>query len=82
MAELVMSFSTVIVTLFLGFLTKKFEIIESKYIPLQNVLIGIVAGLLGYACGLYTNIFVGILTCFGSAMCAGGVYDLAKTKKE
>ena len=80
--EIVMSFATIIVTFLLGLLTKKVEIVESKYIPIQNVLIGIIAGLLGYACGLYTNVFVGILTCFWSAMSAGGIYDLVKTRSD
>lgn len=76
----VISFATTIVTLILGVLVKKFDVIESNKIPIQNALIGIIAGTIAYACGLVDNVFVAIMTCFISAMGAGGAYDLSKTR--
>ena len=78
--ELIMMFSTAIVTFVLGFIPKKLELYESKKIPIQNALIGILAGLIAYGCGMYDNILVGILTCFAGSMMAGGAYDLSKTR--
>ena len=78
--ELVMTFSTTLVTFLFGIITKKFEIIDSQKIPIQNVLIGILGGLMCYAIGLYDNIIIAILTCFIGAMSAGGIYDTVRTK--
>ena len=78
--EIIMTFSTMVVTLLLGFLSKKFDIVESNKIPIQNILIGILAGLLVFACRLSDNLFISILSCFAGSMCAGGVYDASKTK--
>lgn len=80
--DIVMQFSTIVATLILGVLTKKFDIIESYKIPYQNVIIGILAGLIAFLVGIYDNVLVAILTCFYSAMSAGGIYDTIKTKKK
>ena len=33
-----------LVTLIIGFISKKLKIVDKKYIPLQNVVIGIISG--------------------------------------
>lgn len=71
---------TAIVTLIFGELAKRFNWLESKYVPVQNVLIGIIAGGLVYFLRLNENLLSSILLCLFSSMCAGGTYDLAKTK--
>lgn len=74
--ELVSKVATFLMTLIFGFLSKKFKWIESKYIPYQNLAIGILAGLLCYATGLETNLLISIISCIASTMLAGGTYDV------
>ncbi len=82
-AEMIIAVVTAIVTYIFGFLSKKFNWIESKYIPIQNVIIGICAGILCKILGLAdSNMLVTMMyTLFGS-MTAGGTYDLTKAKEE
>ena len=37
-----------LVTLIIGFISKKLKIVDKKYIPLQNVVIGIISGFIVY----------------------------------
>ena len=78
--QIIMYFSTAIVTFISGLLIKKINLYESKYIPIQNVIIGVLSGLIAFGYGLFDNIFVAIISCFSASMFAGGVYDASKTK--
>ncbi len=80
MIQAIMTLSTALVTFIFGLFVKKFDLMESKYIPVQNALIGIVAGLLAYSCKLYDNVWIAVVMCFIAAMGAGGTYDLSKTR--
>ena len=71
---------TVVVTFFMGIISKKYELVESKYIPIQNVIIGIIAGVICYGLRLDNmNLATSIVTCIISALGAGGAYDLTRT---
>lgn len=72
--------ATILITLLFGWLSKKFDWIESKYIPYQNLCIGLLAGVLCYVVGINENLTISILTCLTSSMCAGGTYDALRTK--
>lgn len=64
---------TVFVTLILGFISKKSKFIDSKKIPIQNLILGIVYFIIDYVVSKDFNaalLFSGLL--------AGGTYDLAK----
>ena len=68
---------TVLVTLFLGRLSKKYFFIKSNLIPVQNLIIGCISFILYYIMtkDIHTSlIFSGLL--------AGGTYDLLKNLKE
>ena len=73
-----------IITYIFGAITKMFiDVIPNKYIPIQNVLIGIISGLICYFIGVEPNIITSLVLCFMSAIGAGGIADLTKiTKKE
>ena len=72
-----------VVTLGLGAITKAFkETIPSKYIPLQNIIIGILAGVICYFAGVETNLLQAFILCITASAGAGGLYDLTKTGKE
>ena len=69
-----------IVTYILGAITKLFiEAIPNKYIPLQNVVIGVVSALICYFTKIETNLLQAIVLCLTATMGAGGVADLMKT---
>lgn len=71
---------TALVTLIFGELSKRFGWVKKKYIPIQNLVIGLFAGFLVYFLKLDENLLSCIITCLFSTLCAGGTYDLAKTK--
>ena len=60
---------------------KEFGIVNKKYIPIQNICIGVFSGILCYFAGLSDNLLVIILTCLISSLGAGGLYDATQTKK-
>ena len=80
--ESIMMLCTTLMTLLFGGLAKKFGWLETTYIPIQNVLIGILAGLLCWLIGLNENLLISILICLTSSMCAGGVYDVTRVNKK
>ena len=78
--EMVMSIVTALITYLFGFLSKKFNWIESKYIPIQNGTIGIVAGVICYILKISeADMLTTIIYCMVGAMASGGTYDLTKT---
>ena len=80
--EAILGMCNIIITYIMGILAKKFDWIESKYIPVQNLLIGIFAGVLSFLVGLSDNIIVSIVACLIGSFTAGGLYDTLKTKKK
>ena len=64
-----------------GAITKLFiEQIPNKYIPIQNVAIGIVSALVCYFTGIGPNILHAFVLCLVATMGAGGVADLINIK--
>lgn len=74
----IMCFVTMIVTYVFAELSKRFKWLESKYIPYQNAVIGIIAGIIVYCTGLSNSLHTSIIICIISAFGAGGGYDLVK----
>ena len=71
-----------IVAYILGSITKVFiNKIPNKYIPLQNVFIGITSGLICYFFNIETNLLQSIVLCLMATMGAGGIADLIKIGK-
>lgn len=71
---------TVIVTYLFGLISKKVTWVKDDYIPLQNLFIGLISGLVCFGFGVDNmSLPVSLFTCLTSAMCAGGIYDLTKT---
>lgn len=76
-AATIISIVTLVVTLVLGFLSKKITWINNKMIPLQNLCIGIIASIIYY---LMTKDLD--LTIVAIGIGTGGAYDLLKSLKE
>lgn len=70
---------TVVISYVFGCLAKKFNWYESKYIPIQNGLIGIISAVIYYVAVPESNFVVVLFTAL-SGFVAGGMYDASKTK--
>lgn len=72
-----------IVAYICGAITKTFiEVIPNKYIPLQNVIIGFISGLICKYTGVEPNLLQAMIMCIVATMGAGGIADLMKIDKE
>lgn len=70
-----------IITYVFGAFTKiKIESIPNRFIPLQNVLIGIVSALICFFCGIETNLLQAFVLCLSASMGAGGVADMKNVR--
>lgn len=68
-----------IITYIFGAFTKAFiDAIPNKYIPLQNVAIGIISGLICYYVGIESSLLQSMVLCFMASIGAGGTADLVK----
>lgn len=66
----------------LGSITKIFiDEIPNKYIPIQNVIVGIISAIICYFTGIEPNLLQAIVLCLVATMGAGGIADLVKTIK-
>ncbi len=79
--ELIFSLVTAIITGLLGAVLKN-KVIPARFIPVQNLVIGIISAVIAISFGIFTNIPVAIFTCLAIAMGVGGTYDLSQTKKK
>lgn len=70
-----------IVTLMAGAITKAFvEAIPDRFIPLQNLLIGIISAVLCIVFDIEPNVLQAFVLCIMASLGAGGAYDLVMTK--
>lgn len=66
-----------------GAITKIFiDEIPNKYIPVQNVVIGIISALICYFTGIEANLLQSIVLCLVATMGAGGIADLINIKNK
>lgn len=70
------------ITLIIGVISKKLKLVNKKYIPIQNILIGVVSGIIVYCADLESTLFRAISVCLISSLSAGGLYDTFKIKKD
>ena len=72
-----------IVAYVLGAITKIFiDAVPNKYIPIQNVVVGIISALICYFTGIETNLLQAIVLCLVACMGAGGIADLINIKNK
>ncbi len=66
-----------------GAITKIFiDEIPNKYIPIQNVIIGIISAVICYFTGIEPNLLQAIVLCLVATMGAGGIADLINIKNK
>ena len=72
-----------IVAYILGAITKMFiGALPNKYIPIQNVVVGIISALICYFTDIETNLIQAIVLCLAATMGAGGIADLINIKNK
>ena len=72
-----------LVTYIFGAITKAtIDTIPNKFIPLQNVIIGIVSGLICYFTKVEPDLFTSLILCLIASSGAGGVADFIKMFKK
>ena len=80
--ELTIKTVIIAVTLILGEITKKIGWIDKKYIPWQNLLIGLISGVICWLCNLEPNLATSLVKCIVASYAAGGLYDNISIKPE
>lgn len=72
-----------IIAYIFGAITKIFiDSIPNKFIPIQNVIIGIISALICYFTGIEPNLLQAIVLCLVATMGAGGIADLINIKNK
>ena len=77
--ELIFTVVTAVVTGILGSITKN-RVIPSRFIPLQNIGIGIIAAVVATYFNLFDNYAVAVIVSLAMALGVGGAYDATKTR--
>jgi len=79
--ELIFAVVTAVITGLLGAIMKN-RVVPSKYIPLQNILIGILSGLIAVYFKLFNDIPTAIIMSLAIALGVGGGYDALQIPKK
>lgn len=77
--ELIFLLVQAVVTAVLGIFLKD-SIVPSKWIPIQNIVIGIISGFVALGFGLFANMPIAIVTCLAISLGVGGGYDAIRIK--
>lgn len=72
--ELIFAVVTAVVTGILGAITKN-KAIPSRFIPIQNIVIGCIAAVVAVYFNLFEDIPTAIVLSLATALSAGGAYD-------
>lgn len=79
--ELIFAVVTAVVTGLLGAIMKN-RVVPSKYIPIQNILIGILSGLIAVYFKLFNDIPTAIIMSLAIALGVGGGYDALQISRK
>lgn len=71
-----------VVAYILGAVDRLFmETIPNRFIPIQNVIVGLISGIVCYFADIETNLFNSIIICIVASQAAGGMTELFQPKK-
>lgn len=79
--DLIFALVQAIVTAVLGTFLKN-SVVPSKWIPIQNIAIGLISSGIAIYFGLFANIPTAIVTCLAISLGVGGTYDAIKIKNK
>lgn len=77
--ELIFMVVTAVVTGIIGAIFKN-RVVPARFIPIQNIVIGIIAAFVATYFKLFDNVAVAILVSLATALSVGGAYDATQTK--
>ena len=75
--ETIIPIASAVVAFVLGFITKN-KPIPSKFIPIQNLAIGILTAVIALITGVYTDVALAFSDCVSATLGAGGFYSFLK----
>lgn len=79
--EITYTIVVALITVILGAITKAWiDKVPNRFIPLQNVVIGVISGIVCYFIGVEPNIIKALFLCLIGSLAAGGGYDAAMTR--
>lgn len=79
--ELIFGLVQALITAILGSFTKKGKV-PKRYIPIQNIVVGLIAGLLAIYFNIYDDVVLAMFVCLATSLGVGGAYDAAQTKNK
>ena len=79
--EMIFSVVTAVITGVLGAITKN-RVVPARFVPLQNIIIGLIAGGIAVYFKIFNDIPTAIITCLAFTLCAGGTYDAVTILKK
>ena len=77
--ELIFGVVQALVTASLASFTKNGKV-PKKYIPYQNIIVGILSGLLAVYFKMYDDVVLAMFICLSTSLGVGGAYDATQTK--
>ena len=78
--EFIFAVATAVITAILGTCLKD-GVVPARFIPIQNLVIGIIAAILAVYFNLFDDVALAILVSLGMSFGVGGAYDFVATKK-
>ena len=79
--ELIFALVQAIITAVLGVFLKD-SVVPSKWIPIQNIIIGLISAGIAVYFNLFISIPVAIVTCLAISLGVGGGYDAIQAKNK
>lgn len=79
--ELIFALVQAVITAILGTFLKD-SVVSSKWIPIQNIVIGLISAGIAIGFGLFSNIPIAIVTCLAISLGVGGTYDAIQIKNK
>ena len=79
--DLIFALVQAIITAVLGTFLKD-SVVPSKWIPIQNIVIGLISCVIAIYFRLFANIPTAIVTCLAISLGVGGTYDVIQIKNK
>ena len=79
--ELIFAVVTAVITGILGTFTKD-RVVPSRFIPIQNIVIGLISAFVAVYFKLFTDIPTAIVMSLAIALSVGGAYDATQINKK
>ena len=79
--ELIFALVQAIVTAILGAIIKE-KVVPSRFVPIQNLVIGLISAGIAVYFDLFTNVPMAIVTCLAISLGVGGGYDALQAKNK